>query len=408
MIQLAYRELTRLRIFSDTMGKAKIVLILIVFTKALLCTALSSYAQSDLQTETDFHLHLKKMLQMEDERFPTGVVPSYIFRNRKHSKGKPDQNIYFTALSVFTLRTLLPLLDSQLQDLIQDFIDRTNKSYVHYQNATGRPTYNFWRTDTAFIYPFARWLKPFLKHPDLADDMDDTVMALFAMGAPDSVAQQVHAIMQNYVNGVEKRVRGTPAAYRNIHAYSTWFGKKFPVIFDVCVSTNQLLFIDHYNLEWTSADSATLQFVMQVLANDDHRKRPRRVSPYYERTPIILYHLARLSTTSGIPDLSEIKEKVVMDIYAELTQSKNLMEKVILCTSLFRLGDYSHKLSTVERLNLIGQLDKPLLPFFVSNFSTYFPNILRDPFSLTGWMKFDHYCPLYQHILWLEYLTLEQ
>ena len=42
-------------------------------------------------------------------------------------------------------------------------------------------------------------------------------------------------------------------------AYSTWFGKKFPVVFDVSVLCNVLSFIQQNNLQWTKADSASLK-----------------------------------------------------------------------------------------------------------------------------------------------------
>ena len=168
--------------------------------------------------------------------------------------------------------------------------------------------------------------------------MDDTVLSLLALDAEDSVASNVHALMQEYVNSDTNKVRSVINMYNDLPAYSTWFGKKFPVVFDVSVLCNILSFVQLYNLQWTKADSASLNVIVKTIENNYHINKPVYASPYYTKTSIILYHVARLMSIKKITELEELKVKLIKDAVNEFAHSNNLMEKIILSSAILKWG----------------------------------------------------------------------
>ena len=213
--------------------------------------------------------------------FPKGIFPSYRLYALNKDRQKADINAFFTGLIAFSLQDIKPQLSSSQQKMSDQIISNSLPVYSKFQNQKGRATYNFWPTDTPRIFPNAGWLNVFDKSQALPDDLDDTVIMLLAMNAPDSTAKQIHALMQSFTNNGNKQVRNTFKDYRNVGAYSTWFGKKMPVDFDVCVLANILYFVQKYNLEWTAADSASLQLIEKVLSERKHVTDAAYVSPHY-------------------------------------------------------------------------------------------------------------------------------
>jgi hypothetical protein len=107
-----------------------------------------------------------------------------------------------------------------------------------FKNRQGRDTYNFWRTDTPQIFPNAGWLNTFDKSQSLPDDLDDTVILLWAEEASRERAALVHDTMQLFANTKGKTVKNSLPAFKKLPAYSTWFGKKMPIDFDMAVLCN--------------------------------------------------------------------------------------------------------------------------------------------------------------------------
>jgi hypothetical protein len=103
--------------------------------------------------------------------------------------------------------------------------------------------------------------------------MDDTVLGLFMNDENKDSAEALHQSMQSYIN-LKPPLKTTYKIYQDDSAYSTWFGKKFPVVFDVSVLCNVLRFVQQYDLEWTKADSATLRHIIQTIQRNDIEKHP--------------------------------------------------------------------------------------------------------------------------------------
>jgi len=184
------------------------------------------------------HYLLKRITGQQvkaDDYFLTGIFPSYITNKEKFSDRKKDNNIFFNGLIDYTLNEIKPLMNQQDQLLIDSILENSKTLYSKFKNQKGRNTFNFWRTDSAHEYPYASFLKLFGKKITLPDDMDDTILSLFALDADDSTAEEVHQLMQLFVNADTNKVRSVIKEYDDLPAYSTWFGKKFPVVFDVSV-----------------------------------------------------------------------------------------------------------------------------------------------------------------------------
>lgn len=344
----------------------------------------------------------------EDVFFLKGIFPSYISNDETFSTRKKDNNIFYNGLISYTLNEIKPYVSKEDQLLIDSVLNNAKPLFQKFKNKTGRNTYNFWRTDSVYKYPYASAVKLFGKKITLPDDMDDTVLSLLALDADDSTAKQVHALMQNYINTDTNKVRSVIKEYENLPAYSTWFGKKFPVVFDVSVLCNILCFVQTYNLEWTKADSASLEVIIETIKNNHHINQPIYASPYYPKTSLILYHVARLMSIKKIPQLEELKMKLITDAANEFANSDDLLEKIILSSVILKWGYVPPPFSMPQISEIETKIEKNNFSFFVGNVPSYFQNTFRKYATNKNIWLFYHYCPAYNDALLLEYLVLSK
>lgn len=364
---------------------------------------LNGYANDSLLVN---HLleRIQQLQAKESSVFPKGSLPTYRYYAYNKDRTKADVNGFFTALVSHTLYGLKENLSSNQQILAEQIIQDAYPVYAKFKNTKGRSTYNFWPTDTPKIFPNAGWINYFDKSQALPDDLDDTVMILLAMKAHDSTAKEVHELMQSYSNNAEKKIRNTFKEYRDIKAYSTWFGQKMPVDFDVCVLANVLYFVQQYNLKWTAADSASLQLIEKVLAERKHINYASYVSPHYSKLSVILYHLSRLMSVKPIPSLEKWKPMLIQDAKDALVHFPDFMDKVILSTSLLRWGvdpesEFRYKVHNFE--SLVEESD---FSFFIANMASLMPDPLKKWVGGSGIGKFLYVSPAYNYTLVLEYL----
>ncbi len=90
--------------------------------------------------------------------------------------------------------------------------------------------------------------------------------------------------MAENANGQKRRIRNTFRRYKNVPAYSTWFGKNMPVDFDICVQANGMRLVLDNQLELNRYDSATIRLMKDMLIARKHIKRPHYTSPHYQST----------------------------------------------------------------------------------------------------------------------------
>ena len=370
----------------------------------LLTGFISSYANDSLVMGQ----LLKRIDALQSKQsgvFPKGIFPSYRLYALNKDRQKADVNIFFTGLIAFTLKDIKQQLSPSQQKQAEQIISNTLPVYSKFKNQKGRPTYNFWPTDTPKIFPNAGWMNVFDKTQALPDDLDDTVIMLLALEAADSTARQVHDLMQSFTNNGGKQVQNTFKGYRNMAAYSTWFGKKMPVDFDVCVLANVLYFVQQYNLPWTHADSASLQLIEKVLDERKHITAAAYVSPHYSRLPNILYHLSRLMSVKPIPVLEKYKTQLIEDAKEALTKSTNFLDEVILGTSLLRWGVIPPDVKTHTANSMDELIEGGSFSFFIANMASMLPDPLKQWMGGAGVGKFYYYCPAYNNLLVLEYLA---
>lgn len=350
---------------------------------------------------------INQLQAKESSVFPKGLFPSYRMYALNKDREKADINPFFTGLIAMTLQDISVRLTKAQQLQVQQIISNALPVFSKFQNRKGRPTYNFWPTDTPKIFPNAGWMNILDKPQALPDDLDDTVIMLLALNAPDSTARKVHVLMQGFTNNGTKRVHNTFKDYRNIGAYSTWFGKKMPVDFDVCVLANVLHFVQRYNLEWTAADSASLQLIEKVLTEKKHITDAPYVSPHYSRLPNILYHLSRLMMVKPIPALEKLKPQLIEDAKQALANATGFMDEVILSTSLLRWG-VEPPLMKVHKVNSLEELvEDESFSFFIANMAAMLPDPLKQWMGGAGVGKFYYDCAGYNNLLFLEYLALK-
>ena len=342
----------------------------------------------------------------ENGVFMKGIFPCYRTYALNKVRDKADVNMFYTGLIGFTLRDIAPQLSAQQQKLASQIIKNTLTIYPKFQNVKGRPTYNFWPTNPRKILSNAGWINLFDKHLALPDDLDCTVITLLAMNAPDSTAKQVHSLMQSFTNtNGAKQMQSMLTDQRNIEAYSTWFGKKFPVEFDVSVLCNILYFVQRYNLPWTKADTSSLELIEKVLTQKQHITHPNDVSPYYSRTPKILYHLARLMSVKPIASLEKYREQLIEDAKNNLAVSNNFMDNVILQTALLKWGVASAEIKSFKANSLEELIENGPFSFFDGDMANQFSNPLKKWMRWIRLGKFSYECEGYNNLLLLEYLV---
>jgi hypothetical protein len=341
-----------------------------------------------------------------DDFFLTGIFPSYISKHERFSTRKKDNNIFFNGLIAYTLNDIKPKLDQDLQKLTNATLNNAMPLFPKFKNNKGRNTYNFWRTDSAYDYPYSGVLKVFTKDISLPDDMDDTVLSLLALDADDSTVAAIHALMQQFTNSDSNKVRSVIEDYNQLPAYSTWFGRKFPVVFDVSVLCNVLSFVQVHNFAWTSADSASLTVIVKTIEQNYHLSKPVYASPYYPKTSLILYHIVRLMSIKSIPQLESLKIKILSDAAKELALTTNAMEKIILSSTILKLG-YDPPPINISENEIEKQIEQNDFCFFVGNISSYFKDFSKAFATANDLGFFYHYCPAYNDALLLEYLALK-
>ena len=368
---------------------------------------ISSMAKSQDSLLTKFLLQRINLQQTSHSGFfLDGIYPSYINNKEKFDTKKKDNNIFFNGLIAYTLQDVRSSVDKESQLLIDTTLVKAKPAYTYFKNKKGRNTYNFWRTDSSYDYPYAGLLKPFTKDISLPDDMDDTVLSLLALQADSATAVKVHALMQQFINTDTNKVRSVIKTYNNKPAYSTWFGKKFPVVFDVSVLCNVLAFVQKYNLQWTKADSASLEVIIATLQNEDHLTRPVYASPYYPKTSLILYHMARLMEVKPIDALEKLRMKIISDAAKELALTTNTLEKIILSTTILKLG-YAPPAIEIAATDVEKEIEQNDFCFFVGNIPSYFKTLQKKFATEKKIGFFYHYCPAYNDALLLEYLSLK-
>jgi len=370
--------------------------------------ALRGNSQTSTDTIWSYQLLTKiQALQQTNTGFPPGIFPSTRVYAYNKNNIKNDPNVFFTGLIVLTLKKYQKHCTPFQQGIINQIAKDAMSSVGLFKNRQGRDTYNFWRTDTPQIFPNAGWLNTFDKSQSLPDDFDDTVILLWAQEVTRERAALIHDTMQLFANTKGETVKNTLKAFETLPAYSTWFGKKMPIDFDMAVLCNVLSFVNAYDLKWTNSDSASLDLITTAIQNNWYMRKANFIAPHYAKPAVILYHLARLlqaGKQQNIGQLIALKPVLLKNTDSLLAISKEPLETVLLQSARIHFGGIkSAEATNIDAAQTIdaSAIEQSTYPFFIANMASMLPNPFKCPLSKLAIAKFEYRCPAYNlALLW--------
>ena len=363
------------------------------------------YAQTDTALINELIKDIKASQVKQDGEFYSGMFPSYRKCAGLPHNYQPDNNIFFTAITAFTLNNIKQRLNDDNKVKVQEVIKNAATSYQYYKNPNGFPYYSFWPTH-ARILPhsfFIKYLNGFLAQ---GDDADDSAMILMTSDNNDSANTALKERLILLSNLAKRKINSTYKKYRNIPAYSTYLGEKMHPDFDFAVQCNILYFILDKKLPLVKQDSATIYLLAQMLKNREYMKAPVYISPCYVKPTVLIYHVARLMSTFNIAELLPYKAQLIADANHLFSKRKNIMEQIILRTSLLYLGAAAPPLA-INSIADFEKTDQNKFVFFQARAAFAQPTPVKQVFLHWRYLIYFFYCSTYNKALLLEYLVLK-
>jgi hypothetical protein len=329
-----------------------------------------------------------------------GLFPS---QRRSHALGlcREDSNVFFTALTVFTLQELSAQLPPASRALVATMAEKARTTYPHYRSRDAQPTYNYYQTHPRNHFPHGRLLRRFRQFAP-PDDVDCTVLIYLAAPGPAHNDAWLHRKLQAHANTVAGWAATGPVGFRRRKVYSTWFGKHMPIEFDVSTLSNALLWVVRSQLPLNEFDTDSLALIEWAITSGAYQRDPLGISPYYTTAPLVAYHTGRLAAEA--PQLGAARAALLSEGPALLAASPHFMDKILLASTLLRLGGTPPPLlgasCTLAELAQRSQgLDFCAAPLF---------NYYSPTRWLAGWRP-SHLaweCPAHSLALVAEYLAL--
>jgi hypothetical protein len=341
----------------------------------------------------------------QDGEFYRGSFPAYRQCAGYPHNYKPDNNIFYTAITAFTLKKLTPYLtDDQKRDALR-IIDHAAAAYPHYRNPNGKPYYNFWPAG-APILPHTYFINRLSCMLSQGDDADDSVMILMASDNNESDNKALKERMIELSNLKKRRINATLKKYRDIPAYSTYLGEKMHPDFDFAVHCNLLYFNFEKKLPLVKQDSATILLLAQMLKNREYMKKPVYISPFYVKPSVLIYHITRLMAAFPIAELQVYQQQLVTDATRVLAKATHIMDRIMLRTALIRLG-VSVPPIDIQSIAAFEKTGQESFIFFQARAAFAQPTPLKQVLLHFNYLNYYFYCSAYNKALWLEYLVLK-
>lgn len=344
-----------------------------------------------------------------DGEFYAGMFPSFRESAGAPHNYQPDNNIFFTAISAFSLRNMLPNLNAHDKSIALQIIEKIKTVYPNYRNRYGAPYYGFWPTYST-ILPHTYYFKYLKSIFSQGEDADDTVIILLTDNDSSKNNQilREQLIARSNKSSPGRGIISTRSPYKDIPAYSTYLGNKTAVDFDFAVHCNILYFILDKGFPLVKQDSATVNLLAQMIKNREYMSNPTFISPYYVHSSILLYHIARLMGTFTIPELEPYRQQLIQDMQLELQRpNRNIMDKIILSTSLLKLGATSPELN-INSIADFENSNQNQFIFFNARAAYSYPSFIKNILLHWSYINYYFYCPAYNKVLWLEYLTMKK
>lgn len=343
---------------------------------------------------------IESLQSQGDKYFPEGIFPA--FRdNSIIGYNRPDTTIFFSAIIAFTLQSISDEADNETVIKIRNICSKVIQNYPAFQNKDGLKTYNFWKTKPSKHFPNGHIFRHF-EHFRIPDDVDDTAFVYLTSDPEEAEIKWLHEKLKLHANGTKHWIRNTYPEYRHLKAYSTWFGKNMYIEFDVCVLSNLLYFVFNSKLLLNEHDNASLSYIKSVIETNRYLDVPFRCAHQYPRTPLIIYHVSRLIAAFNPELLKPVREKLINDTKELLGKTQSPMDRVLLSTSLIRLGVQTERIA-VERYT---QNDFNGFYFFIAGLLTAYENKLLYNISSHPIFHMHWLCEAHNWTLLAEYETL--
>ncbi len=370
---------------------------------ALLCSQFS-YAQNKDSLIHALLLNIQSMQVKQNGEFYAGMFRTYRQCGGAPHNYQPDNTIFYTAISAFTLQNMLPQLNATDKKIAEEIIANIRKIYPLYRNKHGYPYYGFWARNDV-IMPHSYFYKYLKQVFGQGEDADDTVMILMTDSSSEKDVTDLKKRLEAVANLSKQKILSAFKRYKNIPAYSTYLGSRTVPDFDFAVQCNILYFVLDKKLPFVKQDSATLHLITEMVRNREYMKAPVYISPYYVRSSVLIYHVVRLMSAFNIPELEVYKQQLINDAQNEFTASTNVMDKILLSTSLMRLGIKTNyflpPFSSIKEFEMSNQ--KQFI-FFQARAAFSYPTPFKQIMLHWSYINYYFYCPAYYKILWLENL----
>ena len=346
--------------------------------------------------------HIADRQSTGDRWFPKGLFASYRSNPTLHYR-RPDTNVFFTAITVFTLQGIRPHVSSTAQQLIDQIQQGAMGTYPLFRNKDGLLTFNFWPTQPSQHFSNGYLFRHF-DHFRIPDDIDDTAMVYLTTNpTPDEVAW-LQTKLSQHANLSQRMIRNTYGDYQQLRAYSTWFGKNMGIDFDACAMSNMVYCLFQFNRPRDPHVTDTLTYLRSVVETGRYRTEPFRCAPHYARTSLIIYHLARLMAAFQPPELEPIRSQLITEAQLLFDGATNRLEQIVLATSLLRLGQTNLPPVSLERI----ERDFEGFNFFIAGLLTAYEHPLLRRLADRPLVHMRWQCEAHCWALVAEYMVTEQ
>ncbi len=376
-----------------------------IYFVSLFVTIAKTSAQNDSALISELIKDIAASQVKKDGEFYAGMFPSFRECGGYPHNYQPDNNIFYTAVAALGLQKISPSLYGENKKIVEGILQKIRTVYPYYKNRQGFPYYGFWPVDGTILPHsfFFKYLKGVFAQGEDADDSAIILMTDSSDVSTAAVLKQRMIAVSNLATP-KRKIISTYKKYRSIPAYSTYLGPLMTADFDFAVQCNIMYFILDKKLPFTRQDSATIFLIADMIKNRKHITSPTYISPYYVHSSILLYHVSRLMGAFKIPELEVHKSQLIKDIHEQLNKQGNIMDQIILRTSLLRLGAKAPPLE-VNSLEEFNKSNQARFVFFQARAAFSYPTPFKQILLHWSYLYYLFYCEAYNKVLWLEYLV---
>lgn len=324
------------------------------------------------------------------------------FKSQRFQSGKwlEDNNIFFSASVAYTLQNYQAYFDTNRQIEINNMINNVASNYPAFCAKENLFTCNFWVPKMGYQFPGSPKMSSKKKYM-LADDMDDTALLLMTGNFSSQQKQDAANFMTNFTTTqITHKTNGVPRKIRSEIFYSTWFGKKMPLEFDLAVECNVLLFKQKEGIGYNKVDSSTFDVIEHLIVNRFILKRAHLYSANYEDRFILYYHIARFLQSNPAMMSHDLKKLVITHLLQLHDESNiNSWERLLISNALLMLG---------QKCEVILERPQGELWFFVANLASTLPKIGQRFLRPIKKLKLPYRCEAFELALVLEHAILQK